>query len=71
MLTDDFIAGYGAPIFTEDTRVLRRRILCRLTRLLWDTYVGEVEYHKHEYMLHNRRVIREMINELLADPIAP
>ncbi len=71
MLTDDFIAGYGAPIFTEDPRVLRRRTLCRLTRLLWDTYVWEVEYHKHEYMLHNRRVIREMIDELLADPITP
>lgn len=59
MLTPDFLAGYGHRPSNPT-----RRMLCRLTRLLCDAYVWEVEYNMHDNMLATRNVILQLMDVL-------
>lgn len=69
LVCDDFIAGYGRDLNQCDRETQRRRDLCWLLRCCFDTYVWEVEYNVHEYMLSGRNSIRHMLDEMLQDPI--
>ena len=67
MLCDDFIAGYGRDVRVCDTETQHRRELCWLLRCCFDTYVWEAEYNVHEYMLHGKKSIRQMLDKLLSE----
>ena len=69
MLCDDFVKGYGRDVRICDKETQRRRELCHLLRCCFDTYVWEVEYNVHEYMLAGKKSIRGMLDEMLQDPI--
>lgn len=59
MLTSDFLSGYGLRASNPT-----RRKICRLTRLLCDAYVWEIEYNMHKNMEATRDIIREIMDEL-------
>ena len=67
MLCDDFIAGYGRDVRVCDAETQHRRELCWLLRCCFDTYVWEAEYNVHEYMLHGKKSIRQMLDKLLSE----
>ncbi len=69
MLCDDFVAGYGRDVRVCDRETQRRRELCGLLRCCFDTYVWEVEYNVHEYMLNGKKAIRKMLDDMLENPI--
>ena len=69
MLCDDFVRGYGRDVRECDPITRRRRELCGLLRCCFDTYVWEVEYNVHEYMLNGVKSIRKLLDYMLQDPM--